>query len=78
MVDHDRMPMPDGQKPRMETFRFRTLGCNRLTGAVRSTAKSIPEIIREMMVTRLSERQNRLIDFDEDGSMEKKKREGYF
>jgi len=78
MVDDDRMPIPEGQEIRHETIRFRTLGCYPLTGAVHSTARTIPEIIKEMMLTRLSERQNRLIDFDEDGSMEKKKREGYF
>lgn len=78
LVDDDRMPLNPGEEPRSEMVRFRTLGCYPLTGAIRSTARSIPDIIREMMVTRLSERQNRLIDFDEDGSMEKKKREGYF
>ena len=78
MVDDDRMPIPEGQEIRHETIRFRTLGCYPLTGAVHSSARTIPDIIREMMLTRLSERQNRLIDFDEDGSMEKKKREGYF
>ncbi|TVQ87115.1 MAG: sulfate adenylyltransferase subunit CysD [Deltaproteobacteria bacterium] len=78
LVDDDRMPLHPGEQPRQETVRFRTLGCYPLTGAIKSTARTIPDIIREMMVTRLSERQNRLIDFDEDGSMEKKKREGYF
>jgi sulfate adenylyltransferase subunit 2 len=78
MVDDHRMPLHAGETPRQETVRFRTLGCYPLTGAIKSSARSIPDIIREMMVTRLSERQNRLIDFDEDGSMEKKKREGYF
>lgn len=78
MVDDNRIPMRPGETPRQETVRFRTLGCYPLTGAIKSSARTIPDIIREMMVTRLSERQNRLIDFDEDGSMEKKKREGYF
>jgi len=78
MVDDHRMPLLPGEEPRMETVRFRTLGCYPLSGAIQSQARSIPDIIREMMVTRFSERQNRLIDFDEDGSMEKKKREGYF
>ena len=78
MVDDERMPIPEGEEVRYETVRFRTLGCYPLTGAIRSSARTIPDIIREMMVTRLSERQNRLIDFDEDGSMERKKREGYF
>jgi sulfate adenylyltransferase subunit 2 len=58
--------------------RFRTLGCYPLTGAVESSATTVPEVIREMLLTRFSERQGRLIDFDEDGSMEAKKREGYF
>jgi sulfate adenylyltransferase subunit 2 len=58
--------------------RFRTLGCYPLTGAIRSTAKTLPDVIREMLLTTYSERQGRLIDFDEDGSMETKKREGYF
>ena len=58
--------------------RFRTLGCYPLSGAIESTAKTVPEIIQEMMLTRKSERENRLIDFDEEGSMERKKREGYF
>jgi sulfate adenylyltransferase subunit 2 len=54
------------------------LGCYPLSGAIESTAKNVPEIIQEMMLTRMSERENRLIDFDEEGSMERKKREGYF
>jgi sulfate adenylyltransferase subunit 2 len=58
--------------------RFRTLGCYPLSGAIESSAKNVPEIIQEMMLTRMSERENRLIDFDEEGSMERKKREGYF
>jgi len=78
MVDDDRIPLGPGEKPRMEVVRFRTLGCYPLTGAIRSTATTLPEIIREMLLTKYSERQGRLIDFDEDGSMETKKREGYF
>ncbi len=78
LVDDHRLPLRPGETPRHELVRFRTLGCYPLTGAIRSAARTIPEIIREMMLTRLSERQNRLIDFDEDGSMERKKREGYF
>ena len=58
--------------------RFRTLGCYPCTGAIRSTAKTVPEIIEEMMVVRVSERSTRVIDHDQEGSMELKKREGYF
>jgi sulfate adenylyltransferase subunit 2 len=72
------MRLEPGEKPRMEMVRFRTLGCYPLTGAIRSTATTLPEVIREMLLTTYSERQGRLIDFDEDGSMETKKREGYF
>ena len=78
MVDDDRMPLNPGEKPRMELVRFRTLGCYPLTGAIPSPATTLPEIIREMLLTKYSERQGRLIDFDEDGSMETKTREGYF
>jgi sulfate adenylyltransferase subunit 2 len=78
MVDDDRIPLKPGEKPRLETVRFRTLGCYPLTGAIRSTATTLPEIIQEMLLTKYSERQGRLIDFDEEGSMETKKREGYF
>jgi sulfate adenylyltransferase subunit 2 len=78
MVDDDRIPLNPGEKPRMETVRFRTLGCYPLTGALKSTATTLPDIIREMLLTKYSERQGRLIDFDEEGSMEAKKREGYF
>ncbi|HWP95056.1 MAG TPA: sulfate adenylyltransferase subunit CysD [Gammaproteobacteria bacterium] len=78
MVDDDRFPLEAGEKPRMELVRFRTLGCYPLTGAVRSAARSVPEIIQEMLLTRTSERQGRVIDHDEAGSMEQKKREGYF
>lgn len=78
MVDDDRMRLLPGEEPEMMMVRFRTLGCYPLSGAIRSSASTIPEIIQEMMLTRMSERENRLIDFDEDGSMEQKKREGYF
>jgi len=77
LVDDDRIPhTPEEIEHRM--VRFRTLGCYPLSGAIESTAKTVPEIIQEMMLTRKSERENRLIDFDEEGSMERKKREGYF
>jgi sulfate adenylyltransferase subunit 2 len=78
MVDDDRMRLKPGEKPRQEVVRFRTLGCYPLTGAIRSTASTLPEIIQEMLLAKYSERQGRLIDFDEEGSMESKKREGYF
>jgi sulfate adenylyltransferase subunit 2 len=78
MVDDERMPLKPGEKPRMERVRFRTLGCYPLTGALPSSATTLPDIIREMLLTKYSERQGRLIDFDEEGSMETKKREGYF
>jgi sulfate adenylyltransferase subunit 2 len=78
MVDDDRLPMKPGEKPEMRMVRFRTLGCYPLSGAVDSTATTLPEIIQEMLLTKFSERQGRLIDHDESGSMEKKKKEGYF
>ena len=78
MVDDDRLPLQPGEEPRMEMVRFRTLGCYPLTGAIRSTATTLPGIIEEMITTSFSERQGRVIDFDEAGSMEQKKREGYF
>ncbi|HEX2879423.1 MAG TPA: sulfate adenylyltransferase subunit CysD [Polyangiaceae bacterium] len=78
MVDDDRIPLKPGEKPRMELVRFRTLGCYPLTGAQRSSATTLPEIIHEMLLARNSERAGRLIDFDEDAAMEMKKREGYF
>jgi sulfate adenylyltransferase subunit 2 len=78
MVDDDRMRIPPGQAPRLEKIRFRTLGCYPLTGAVRSEAATLPEIIQEMLLTTTSERQGRAIDHDQAASMEKKKREGYF
>jgi sulfate adenylyltransferase subunit 2 len=78
MVDDDRMRLEPGEKPMTKTVRFRTLGDYPLTGAVESTATTLPEIIQEMLVARNSERQGRMIDHDEAGSMEQKKREGYF
>ncbi len=78
MVDDARMRLLPGEVPRTEVVRFRTLGCYPLSGAVRSTATTLPEIIQEMLLARHSERQGRLIDHDEEGSMEVKKREGYF
>ena len=78
MVDDDRMPLRPGETPQMKSVRFRTLGCYPLTAAVESTAATLPEIIQEMLLTRTSERQGRMIDHDSSGSMEKKKQEGYF
>lgn len=78
MVDDDRMKLQPGETPKMERVRFRTLGCYPLSGAIPSEATTISEIIQEMLLTRYSERQGRLIDSDQDGSMEIKKREGYF
>ncbi|PPC75961.1 sulfate adenylyltransferase subunit CysD [Pokkaliibacter plantistimulans] len=78
MVDDERMPLEAGEKPMMKSVRFRTLGCYPLTGAVESTANTLPEIIQEMLLTKTSERQGRVIDHDQAGSMEQKKREGYF
>ncbi|KZB54774.1 sulfate adenylyltransferase [Thalassospira lucentensis] len=78
MVDDDRMPLNPGEKPEMKSVRFRTLGCYPLTGAVESEAATLPDIIQEMLLTRSSERQGRMIDHDQAGSMEKKKQEGYF
>jgi sulfate adenylyltransferase subunit 2 len=78
MVDDDRMPEELRVQAKMEKVRFRTLGCYPLTGAVASNAETLPEIIQEMLLTKVSERQGRLIDHDESGSMEKKKMEGYF
>jgi sulfate adenylyltransferase subunit 2 len=78
MVDDERMPLEPGEKPELRRVRFRTLGCYPLSGAVPSDATSVTEIIGEMLVSSSSERQGRLIDRDSDGSMEKKKREGYF
>ncbi len=78
MVDDDRMPLLSGETPRMMRVRFRTLGCYPLTGAVPSDADTLDAIIAEMRGSSTSERQGRVIDRDESGSMEKKKREGYF
>ena len=77
MVDDERMPL-DGRKVETKTVRFRTLGCYPLTGAVESQATTLPEIIQEMLLATTSERQGRLIDSDKAGSMEEKKRKGYF
>jgi sulfate adenylyltransferase subunit 2 len=78
MVDDERMPLRPGEKPEMRSVRFRTLGCYPLTGAVESEATTLPEIIQEMLLTKSSERQGRVIDHDAAASMEKKKQEGYF
>jgi sulfate adenylyltransferase subunit 2 len=78
MVDDDRMPIEEGEEVMMKNVRFRTLGCYPLTGAVESDAATLPEIIQEMLLTKTSERQGRVIDHDSAGSMEKKKMEGYF
>src|SRR5262252_5134947 len=78
MVDDDRLPLAPGEQPMMKTVRFRTLGCYPLTGAVESTADTLTAIVEEMLLARTSERQGRVIDFDSSGSMEKKKKEGYF
>jgi sulfate adenylyltransferase subunit 2 len=78
MVDDERFPLRDGETPEMRSVRFRTLGCYPLTGAVESTAATLPEIIQEMLLTTTSERQGRMIDHDQAASMEKKKQEGYF
>jgi len=78
MVDDDRMPLEPGEKVEMRQVRFRTLGCYPLTGAVESSATTLPEIIAEMLAAKTSEREGRVIDFDQSGSMEEKKKEGYF
>jgi len=78
MVDDPRFRLAPGERPEMRRVRFRTLGCYPLTAAIESEAGTVPEIIAEMLETRTSERQGRIIDFDEAGSMEQKKREGYF
>ena len=78
LVDDDRLPLKQGEKPMMKQVRFRTLGCYPLTGAVESNAATLPDIIQEMLLTRTSEREGRVIDHDQAGSMEKKKQEGYF
>ena len=78
MVDDDRLPLEPGERPRMLKVRFRTLGCYPLSGAVESEADTLDKVIEEMLRARTSERQGRLIDHDQSGSMEEKKREGYF
>jgi sulfate adenylyltransferase subunit 2 len=78
MVDDDRMPLRPGETPEMVKVRFRTLGCYPLTGAVRSEASTLTEVVQEMLLTTTSERQGRAIDHDQSASMEKKKQEGYF
>ena len=78
MVDDDRLPLNDGERPEMRKVRFRTLGCYPLTGAIESEAETLPALIQEMFLSRFSERQGRLIDFDQSGAMEEKKKQGYF
>jgi sulfate adenylyltransferase subunit 2 len=78
MVDDDRMPLLPGETPVMKSVRFRTLGCYPLTGAIESRATQLTEVIQEMLLTTTSERQGRVIDHDQSGSMERKKQEGYF
>jgi sulfate adenylyltransferase subunit 2 len=78
MVDDERMPRRDDERPQLRSVRFRTLGCYPLTGAVESTARTLTEIIQEMLLATTSERQGRVIDRDSSASMEKKKQEGYF
>ena len=78
LMDDDRIKLAPGEEVQMKSVRFRTLGCYPLTGAVESDAATLPEIIQEMLLTRTSARQGRLIDHDQAGSMEKKKQEGYF
>ena len=78
MVDDDRLKLEPGEEPEMKMVRFRTLGCYPLTGAVESTATTLPEIIQEMLLATTSERQGRAVDDDEEGGMEDKKKEGYF
>jgi sulfate adenylyltransferase subunit 2 len=78
LVDDERMPLQPGETPQMRMVRFRTLGCYPLTGAIESTATTLPEVLAEMMVSRSSEREGRVIDRDSGSSMEKKKQEGYF
>ncbi|MFC3909250.1 sulfate adenylyltransferase subunit CysD [Legionella dresdenensis] len=78
MVDDERLPLAAGEQPESRMVRFRTLGCYPLTGAIESTAASVPDIIEEIVRSNYSERQGRLIDHDSSGSMERKKQEGYF
>ena len=78
MVDDERLPLEPGETPREMLVRFRTLGCYPLTGAIPSSAATIPEVMAELRQSRTSEREGRVIDYDQLGSMEKKKQEGYF
>ena len=78
LVDDDRLQLAEGEEPEIKNVRFRTLGCYPLTGAVESSATTLPEIIQEMLLATTSERQGRVIDNDDEGGMEDKKREGYF
>ena len=78
LVDDDRIPLNKGETPMMKEVRFRTLGCYPLTGAVESSAKTLTDIIQEMLSAKTSEREGRIIDFDHSASMEKKKQGGYF
>ncbi|MFZ9628565.1 MAG: sulfate adenylyltransferase subunit CysD [Ilumatobacteraceae bacterium] len=78
MVDDERMRLEPGEQPQLRSVRFRTLGCYPLTGAVESTADTVVDVVREMLLTTTSERQGRMIDHDQSGSMEKKKQDGYF
>ena len=77
-VDDDRLPLGPGEQPAMRKVRFRTLGCYPLTGAIESPADTLPEIVQEMLLAKTSEREGRVIDHDQTGSMERKKQEGYF
>ena len=78
MIDDERMPLKEGERPTMRRVRFRTLGCYPLTGAIESDAATVEDIVRETLIATYSERQGRMIDHDQAGSMEKKKQEGYF
>jgi sulfate adenylyltransferase subunit 2 len=78
MVDDDRLPLLEGETPEMRKVRFRTLGCYPLTGAMESEAETLPQVVHEMFLATTSERQGRVIDYDESASMEEKKKEGYF
>ena len=78
MVDDNRMPLNKNEKPKLEMVRFRTLGCYPLTGAIKSNATTLEEIIEETLTANVSERQGRVIDNDVSSSMEDKKKEGYF
>ena len=78
MVDDERFPLEEGEEPVMRSIRFRTLGCYPLTGAIESEARTLPDIIQEMLLTTTSEREGRAIDKDQAASMEVKKQQGYF